>query len=56
VEEILPMFNKTLLLKKGKIIRSGNTDDVLTSQTLRQLYGVSLRLTKKNGRYWPEPI
>ena len=56
VEEILPMFKKTLLLKEGKIIRSGNTDDVLTSQTLRQNYGVSLKLVKKHGRYWPEPI
>jgi iron complex transport system ATP-binding protein len=56
VEEILPMFKKTLLLKEGKIIRSGNTSDVLTSPTLRQLYDVSLKLVKKNGRYWPEPI
>ena len=56
VEEILPMFKKTLLLKEGKIIRSGKTDDVLTSRTLNQLYGVSLRLVKKHGRYWPDPI
>ena len=55
VEEILPMFKKTLLLKEGKILRSGNTDEVLTSQTLRHLYGVSLKLVKKNGRYWPLP-
>jgi iron complex transport system ATP-binding protein len=56
VEEILPIFKKTLLLKEGKILRSGKTDDVLTSRTLKQLYGVSLRLVKKNSRYWPEPI
>ena len=55
VEEILPMFKKTLLLKEGKIIRSGKTDDVLTSRTLKQLYGVSLKLVKKNGRYWSVP-
>ena len=56
VEEILPMFKKTLLLKEGKIIRSGKTDDVLASRTLKQLYGVSLKLVRKHGRYWPEPI
>jgi len=55
VEEILPMFKKALLLKEGKIIRSGNTEDVLTSQILKKLYGVSLMLVKKNGRYWPLP-
>jgi len=55
VEEILPMFQKTLLLKEGKIIRSGKTGDVLTSQILKKLYGVSLKLVKKQGRYWPLP-
>ncbi len=55
VEEILPIFNKTLLLKEGRIIRSGNTEEVLTPQTLRELYGVSMDLIRKGGRYWPIP-
>ena len=55
VEEILPLFRKTMLLKDGQIIRSGNTEEVLCTSTLKQLYGVSLQLLKKNGRYWPIP-
>lgn len=55
VEEILPLFRKTMLLKEGQIIRSGDTEEVLCTSTLKQLYGVSLRLLKKNGRYWPIP-
>ena len=29
IEEILPMFKKTLILKDGRVIHSGNTDRVL---------------------------
>jgi iron complex transport system ATP-binding protein len=55
VEEILPLFKKTLLLRNGQIIRSGDTEKVLSTSTLKQLYGVSQRLLKKKGRYWPIP-
>jgi iron complex transport system ATP-binding protein len=55
VEEILPLFRKTLLLKEGRIIGSGKKEDVLSPHILRQLYDVSLQLVQKNGRYWPLP-
>jgi iron complex transport system ATP-binding protein len=55
VEEILPIFQRTLLLKEGRIIRSGNTNEVLSAATMTQLYGLSLQLIKKRGRYWPIP-
>jgi iron complex transport system ATP-binding protein len=55
VEEILPLFRKTLLLKGGRIIGSGKKEGVLAPHVLRQLYDVSLQLVKKNGRYWPLP-
>jgi iron complex transport system ATP-binding protein len=53
VEEILPIFKKTLILKDGRIIRSGNTDRVLKRDVLQELYGVSLKIIKKKGRCWP---
>jgi iron complex transport system ATP-binding protein len=53
VEEILPIFKKTLVLKDGRVIHSGNTDRVLKGDILRELYGVSLNIIKKKGRYWP---
>src|SRR5918995_1534240 len=47
VEEILPIFKKTLILKDGGIIHCGNTDRVLKRDVLQELYGVSLKIIKK---------
>jgi iron complex transport system ATP-binding protein len=55
VEEILPLFQRILLLKEGRILDSGAAETVLSAQTLQRLYAVSLALVKKNGRYWPLP-
>jgi iron complex transport system ATP-binding protein len=41
VEEILPFFGKTLVLKQGKVLYSGATRAVLKPDVLRELYGVS---------------
>jgi iron complex transport system ATP-binding protein len=53
VEEILPLFGKTLVLKQGKVLYSGATRAVLKADVLRELYGVSLQIIKKKGRHWP---
>ncbi len=54
-EEILPIFTRTLILKHGKVMKDGMTEEILTSRTIEQLYGVSLSLIRKNDRYWPVP-
>ncbi len=53
IEEILPLFRKMLILKDGKVLRSGDTAALLKRDTLETLYGVSLSIMKKRGRYWP---
>lgn len=53
VEEILPMFRKTLILKDGRVLAAGNTSALLKQDVLERLYQVSLDIVKKNGRYWP---
>jgi iron complex transport system ATP-binding protein len=53
VEEILPLFGKTLILKRGRVLYSGATRAVLKSDVLRELYGVPLQIIKKKGRHWP---
>jgi len=53
VEEILPMFKKTLILKEGKALASGKTSALLKRDVLQKLYGVSLEVVRKGGRYWP---
>ncbi|HEY2987535.1 MAG TPA: ATP-binding cassette domain-containing protein [Candidatus Binatia bacterium] len=53
VEEILPMFKKTLILRQGKVLASGETAALLKPDVLKQLYGVALEVVKKGGRRWP---
>jgi iron complex transport system ATP-binding protein len=53
VEEILPLFGKTLILKEGRALYSGATHAVLKPDVLRELYGVSLHIIKSKGRRWP---
>jgi iron complex transport system ATP-binding protein len=53
VEEILPMFKKTLILKRGRVLASGRTSTLLKPGVLEKLYGVSLGVLRKGGRYWP---
>ena len=53
VEEILPLFKKTLVLKDGKVLESGNTEALLRRDVLNKLYNVSLGVVKRGGRYWP---
>jgi iron complex transport system ATP-binding protein len=53
IEEILPLFRKTLVLNAGKVLYSGPTGSVLKGDVLKKLYGVSLTIIKRKGRYWP---
>ncbi len=53
VEEILPLFRKTLVLREGKVLYTGRTDRVLRPGVLEELYGAPLKVMRKKGRYWP---
>lgn len=53
IEEILPMFSRTLVLKDGEVLHAGETRSVLKRNLLEELYGVSLSIMKRKGRYWP---
>jgi iron complex transport system ATP-binding protein len=53
IEEILPLFRKTLVLRAGRVIHSGSTRAVLNENLLNELYGVSVQIIKKRGRFWP---
>ncbi len=55
VEEILPFFRKTLLLKDGKILACGPSTEVITAESLKELYGLRVELVRRNGRHWPIP-
>jgi iron complex transport system ATP-binding protein len=53
VEEILPLFKHTLVLRDGAILQAGPTRAVLKPGVLTNLYGVALAIVKRQGRYWP---
>ena len=53
IEEILPLFGKTLVLKDGKVLHVGNTSKVLKQKLLQELYDVTVELVRRKGRYWP---
>lgn len=55
IEEILPSFERTLVLKEGTVYRLGNTMEILTAELLRDLYGTRFSLTKRDGRFWAMP-
>ena len=54
VEEILPAFARTVVLREGRILAAGPTGDVLTRELFETLYDTRLdRLERAGGRVWP---
>ena len=51
VEEILPCFNKALLLRSGEILSQGSIADVITPKTMSAAFGKSIGVRKTNARF-----
>ncbi|HET7628202.1 MAG TPA: ATP-binding cassette domain-containing protein [Bacillales bacterium] len=54
LDEILPMFQRTLLVRDGKIFSQGATRALLTSATLSAFCGTPLNVHERNGRFFLE--
>ncbi|CAH0120823.1 ABC transporter ATP-binding protein [Paenibacillus sp. CECT 9249] len=52
VEEILPEFTHSLLLRKGTVFASGKTEEILTSEQLSALFETPVQVSWKNNRAW----
>ncbi|MEH7275698.1 ABC transporter ATP-binding protein [Neobacillus vireti] len=50
VEEILPVFKKTLLLKDGQVFASGDTNDLISSEQLSHFFDLPVRVIWTNNR------
>ncbi|WP_391560358.1 ABC transporter ATP-binding protein [Robertmurraya sp.] len=50
VEEILPIFNKTLLLKEGYVFSAGDTNEMISSSKLSHFLTMDVEVIWKNGR------
>lgn len=51
LEEVLPAFAKTLLLKEGTVFRTGFTSELLSSACLSEFLGHPVEVQSWNGRY-----
>jgi iron complex transport system ATP-binding protein len=52
IEEILPCFTHTLLLKEGAVDAAGETASVLTAAELTRFFGVPVDIRISQGRSW----
>ncbi|WP_040205076.1 ABC transporter ATP-binding protein [Neobacillus jeddahensis] len=50
VEEILPSFTKTLLLKNGQVFAEGNTKEMISNDQLSDYFNLPVRVIWENGR------
>jgi iron complex transport system ATP-binding protein len=51
VEEITPAFSHALMLRGGKVVAAGPTNNVLNSANLTATFGAKLNLRRSSGRY-----
>lgn len=52
VEEILPVFTKTLLIKDGQVFAADETKNVLTSALMSVFFEVPVDIQRRDGRNW----
>jgi iron complex transport system ATP-binding protein len=53
IEDILPEFNRGMILRQGEIQAYGSRDEVLTEQNLKAAFNLDIRLIRaRNGRLW----
>ena len=53
IEDILPLFNKGMILKDGKIAVCGNREDVLTKENIKEAFDLDVDIfSNDNGRLW----
>lgn len=51
-EEVLPMFNRVLILKNGSILASGEKESVLTDENLSRAFDINVRISWQADRPW----
>jgi iron complex transport system ATP-binding protein len=49
--DIIPEIDRVLLLKDGRLFRDGSKRDVLTSETLSELFGLRVNVIRHDGYY-----
>lgn len=52
IEEILPCFSHTLLLRRGEIYMAGATAEVLTAPNLSRFFELPIQIERREQRFW----
>lgn len=53
IEDILPVFKRGLILANGRIVSSGEREEILAEDSLSLAFGMPIKLIKnKRGRFW----
>lgn len=52
IDEIIPCFSHTLLLRDGQVYKKGLTDQVLNADILSDFFQVPLTMHKRGERHW----
>lgn len=52
IEEILPVFNQTLLIRRGEVYSQGKSREVLTSDNLSSFFETPVQVSWQNQRAW----
>ena len=51
LESILPRTNRVILIKEGRIINNGDPNEIIKSNTLSDLFNISIKVIQQ-GDYW----
>ena len=49
--DIIPEITRVILLKDGNVFEDGTKEEVLTSESLHRLFGIPLKVIKRDGYY-----
>jgi iron complex transport system ATP-binding protein len=49
--DILPEINRVIMMQSGRIVADGPRQQLITAARLRELFGVEVALTERDG-YW----
>jgi len=51
IADVIPEIERVVLLKQGRVFKDGPKREVLTSENLSALFGLSLHVEETDGRY-----
>ncbi|ALX50196.1 ABC transporter ATP-binding protein [Lentibacillus amyloliquefaciens] len=52
IEEVLPAFSRTLLLREGSVFAKGSSETILTTDNLSRFYGMPVNVEWHRNRPW----